>query len=1163
MSEAKGFQSSSRGNPPPPEYKNPKKPGRLTNQLQYLHKEVIKALWSHHFAWPFRHPVDAVKLRLPDYHVIIKTPMDINTIKKRLENNYYWKAVECIEDFNTMFTNCYVYNRPGDDIVLMAQALEKLFLQKVAQMPQEEVEFPSTINRVGGGKGRKPSAGKLKPPPPVSEVVVQQTVTLIPPQTVTATPTTPTSGTQLVSKVKKGVKRKADTTTPTTSIVTTSSESSPTPAEPRPCKIISRRESGRPIKPPRKDLPDSQQQHQIGKKPKLSEQLKYCSAILKEMYAKKHAAYAWPFYKPVDVEALGLNDYYDIIKHPMDLGTMKKKMEDRQYKDAQEFAADFRLMLMNCYKYNPPDHEVSAMARKLQDVFEMRFAKMPDEPVESATPAPPSTEMDKTPSSSESSSDNESSSDSESSTDSEEERTRHLANLQEQLKAVREQLQMLSQAPLLKPKKKKDKSKKEKRKKDNKKEKTGKKCSDERKKTKSKQVQRSRKRSSGSHNKKSKLPTVPCDSEHEEKSKPMSYDEKRQLSLDINKLPGDKLGKVVHVIQSREPSLKDSNPEEIEIDFETLKPSTLRALETFVMTCLRKRPRKPSEKRKLKPNKALQIEKKQELEKLLDVGGQLHSVKTQKTTCANTDVNTDLGGPSRLSESSSSSSSGSSSSSDSSATDSSDSESEQRTKRKQSCTGNLDFKLQAKEIAPILQPLWDNALAGQTLPPFSTSLQLSIQHPQETEIHKFQTLKHIPLEPPEQITISPPALHTSLPQQPSRPSTKAAPLPPKHRPSKLQQPGSANAPQQEATQHVPLQSAHDHILLQEPRNEQAKLQSSCSLVHSLPQLKTTQQSQLPQHQQMHMQHPQIFPQTLKLQAEQLSLNQLNHPSQSLPTRMQMEGLGLSSLLSPLSSPAGLHASSASPFVMNSDNIKMECPILSPIHGSPLCNKAEPKSYPVDQTELQSVEKENCAEDGSDITQPLSKTDTSHPDGEEQDKSNTNLRQLGPVGRCDKQMEDLITPIVPKKDIRIKNVDSWASLGKMATSTPSIIKSSSESFQQFRKAAMEKEEREKALRKLQMGQPGRERKSVPEKQRDQDDEQPLESVQTVPDQATQPDKITKEEKQELQSASQSSIDREREMARKREQEHGRRVAMAGIIDMTLQSDIMATFENNLY
>ena len=72
----------------------------------------------------------------------------------------------------------------------------------------------------------------------------------------------------------------------------------------------------------------------------------------------------------------------------------------------------------------------------------------------------------------------------------------------------------------------------------------------------------------------------------------MTYDEKRQLSLDINKLPGDKLGRVVQIIQQREPALRDSNPDEIEIDFETLKPSTLRALEHFVASSLRKKPRK-------------------------------------------------------------------------------------------------------------------------------------------------------------------------------------------------------------------------------------------------------------------------------------------------------------------------------------------------------------------------------------------------------------------------------------------------------------------------------------------------------------------------------------------------------------------------------------------
>lgn len=40
--------------------------------------------------------------------------MDLGTIKKRLETYYYNSAKEAMQDFNTMFTNCYVYNKPGD-----------------------------------------------------------------------------------------------------------------------------------------------------------------------------------------------------------------------------------------------------------------------------------------------------------------------------------------------------------------------------------------------------------------------------------------------------------------------------------------------------------------------------------------------------------------------------------------------------------------------------------------------------------------------------------------------------------------------------------------------------------------------------------------------------------------------------------------------------------------------------------------------------------------------------------------------------------------------------------------------------------------------------------------------------------------------------------------
>jgi hypothetical protein len=42
--------------------------------------------------------------------------MDLSTIKKRLETNYYYSSKECITDVNLMFTNCYVYNKPGEVI---------------------------------------------------------------------------------------------------------------------------------------------------------------------------------------------------------------------------------------------------------------------------------------------------------------------------------------------------------------------------------------------------------------------------------------------------------------------------------------------------------------------------------------------------------------------------------------------------------------------------------------------------------------------------------------------------------------------------------------------------------------------------------------------------------------------------------------------------------------------------------------------------------------------------------------------------------------------------------------------------------------------------------------------------------------------------------------
>jgi hypothetical protein len=42
------------------------RPGRNTNQLQYLKNVVLRTVWKHQFGWPFQSPVDSIKLNIPD-----------------------------------------------------------------------------------------------------------------------------------------------------------------------------------------------------------------------------------------------------------------------------------------------------------------------------------------------------------------------------------------------------------------------------------------------------------------------------------------------------------------------------------------------------------------------------------------------------------------------------------------------------------------------------------------------------------------------------------------------------------------------------------------------------------------------------------------------------------------------------------------------------------------------------------------------------------------------------------------------------------------------------------------------------------------------------------------------------------------------------------------
>ena len=62
-----------------------------------------------------------------------------------------------------------------------------------------------------------------------------------------------------------------------------------------------------------------------------------CFDLLQELMAGKNS---WPFLKPVDPVAMNLPDYKSIICNPMDLGTIKEKLQKGKYKNYKGFEED-------------------------------------------------------------------------------------------------------------------------------------------------------------------------------------------------------------------------------------------------------------------------------------------------------------------------------------------------------------------------------------------------------------------------------------------------------------------------------------------------------------------------------------------------------------------------------------------------------------------------------------------------------------------------------------------------------------------------------------------------------------------------------------------------------------------------------------------------------
>lgn len=99
--------------------------------------DVLKLLQSHQHAWVFNTPVDPVELGLPDYFEVIKKPMDLGTIRKKLENGVYQKIEVFEAHVNLTFDNAMLYNPEGSVVYNMAKDMKEKFQRDFSELMQQ------------------------------------------------------------------------------------------------------------------------------------------------------------------------------------------------------------------------------------------------------------------------------------------------------------------------------------------------------------------------------------------------------------------------------------------------------------------------------------------------------------------------------------------------------------------------------------------------------------------------------------------------------------------------------------------------------------------------------------------------------------------------------------------------------------------------------------------------------------------------------------------------------------------------------------------------------------------------------------------------------------------------------------------------------------------
>lgn len=371
VAEASALPPSSSGEPAPPA--TPVTPtAGITNGVPDLHRDLtkvqvkflirtIQSLRRISDGQMFKVPVDIVKLNIPTYYDFVKHPMDLQTMEGKLKSEQYRTLQDVINDFELMINNSKTFNGPTHVVSLAGDRLYEHFQKHLKKTPSHDAPEITPAEK----KSKKAASVPTKTQPPRRETRPPIAAPAPPPPAAAAPAPAPAAP------------RASNAGSPTFAL------------GPEGLPLI-RRDSttadGRPkrsIHPPKnRDLPFSMKP----KKKKFQQELKFCQEVLNELHKQRYYAHASFFYIPVDPVALNIPSYHNVIKKPMDLQTMQKKLSEGQYENAKEFEADMRLIFKNCYKFNIVGDPVYSAGKTTEAVFDSKWGQK-DEWVRQHEPA--------------------------------------------------------------------------------------------------------------------------------------------------------------------------------------------------------------------------------------------------------------------------------------------------------------------------------------------------------------------------------------------------------------------------------------------------------------------------------------------------------------------------------------------------------------------------------------------------------------------------------------------------------------------------------------------------------------------------------------------------------------------------------------------------------